>query len=117
MMTLEEFIKSSERNRYVKYKTISSYVRKSIRYIEGKRVYALDRANTSNTKHTHMRRGYYKEFDILMRREGQNAGFDGVYVECVLNPFLNEVLPSWGYKKTSDCPSCFWFAFHKENSQ
>lgn len=110
-LSLEQFLGSDLlRNDYVRYKSLTSYVRKSTRLIDGRRVRALDRANTNN-RAAHRRSGIYHEFDDLMKTLAVQHSFDGVYVENVLSDFLPNKLREWGYRLVSgdSLTPCFWW--------
>src|ERR1041385_270650 len=120
-LTIEEFLETAEmRNEYIRYKDIVAYVRKSLRLIDGERKRCLDRANTKNVRRQNnmesmakfYRTGLYREFDDLMKRLAVEYGYDGVYVESVLNDFLPDVLVRYGYRLVPDHdPPCyFWDA-------
>jgi len=124
--TLEEFLTGSLRNIYVFFKSsngieITSYVRKGPRHIKGiKFDKVLDRANTSvkndklqmkmyNANDTMMNTGAYREFDAYMLNLAKKYGYDGIYVESVLNDKLNAVLVRYGYELLSDTnPPSYW---------
>lgn len=124
--TLEDFLTGSFRNMYVLFKSskgigITSYVRKGPRYINGiKFDKVLDRANTSiknnklqmkmhDANDTMMNTGAYREFDAHMLNLAKKYGYDGIYVESVLNDKLNAVLIRYGYELLPDInPPSYW---------
>ena len=117
-LSLEDFIKSSYNNAYIKFGPLSSYVRKTYRYIDGKKLHVLDRANTTNKsksrysnieiKNNPKSTGWYKKFDDHMHDMARQYGFDGVYVESVLNDFLPIKLKQYGYKAIDTIPPSFF---------
>lgn len=120
MITLEEFLKLDTRNLYVKYRDLVAYMRKNYRYIDGSPMYALDLANIKNVRRVNnftvnpnaKRTGQFADFDALMKRLVVEYGFDGIYVENVLNPFLPNVLLRYGYTRLPvelDGLPCFWW--------
>ena len=121
--TLDEFLVSGFPNsEYIRYKTIVAYMRKGRRAVDGQIFNALTIANIKNTRRAsnveinprHKRTGLFSEFEGLVRKAAVERGYDGVYVECVFNPFLPEVLIRYGYKRVnvynSDvlCGNDFW---------
>jgi hypothetical protein len=84
-------------------------VRKGRRRVDDQIVNALTRASTKNTKRgrnieidpNHIRTGLYKEFDDLMFQKAIEYGYDGVFVECVLNLFLRDALLRYGYRRVN----------------
>jgi hypothetical protein len=116
--SLEKFLQSPMTNSYVRYKNLESYVRKSRRCIDGVMVLALDRANTKNKKRSgnigkklkYIRTGLYREFDHHMGELAKSYGYDGIYVENVINEFLLDKLPDMGYRIVDPdySSSCFW---------
>lgn len=128
-LTLEEFVETAwMRNAYIRYKDIEAYVRKSVRLIDGERKRCLDMGNVQNRKRQknlnyatkHRRTGLFREFDDLMKKLAVEHGYDGVYVESVVNDFLPDVLVRYGYRLVVDhvpemmrdiaLPSYFWDA-------
>jgi hypothetical protein len=117
--SLEEFLRSSERQAFVRYKHLKSWMRKGWRLIDGQKKKTLERANTSSNRRpprkieidpNHRSTGEYREFDTLMRTLAPQYGFDGVFVENVLNEFLPEKLLEYGYRRITDPPlQCFWW--------
>ncbi len=119
--TLEEFLaQSGVSNSYVRYKTASIYVKRGWAMIDGERKKALIRGKTDNSKRRsnieinpkHKRTGLYREIDDMFVEAARKYGFDGVYVENVLNDFLPEVLVRYGYTRIDSeyGPPCFWKA-------
>jgi threonyl-tRNA synthetase len=108
-LTLEEFVNSPLSNAYIKYKTIDSYFRKGRVAVDGKIYNVLTRANTSNRKRMSnitiatkpKSTGLYRELDELTFKLAKQYGYDGVYVESVLNDFLGEKLEQYGYKQVN----------------
>jgi hypothetical protein len=117
--SLEDFIRSDDRNTYVRYRSLVAYVRKSRRLIDDRRLYLLDLANIENrhrripngeTKAKYHRTGQFREFNNLLKQLTAKHGFDGVYVENVFNEFLPAKLLEYGYRlvdNPNDGPPCF----------
>jgi hypothetical protein len=109
--SLDEFLQLEAENLslYVVHKTLDVYVRKGRRRVDDQIVNALTRANTTNierrhninTEENHTRTGLYKEFDDLMFQKAIEYGYDGVFVECVLTPFLRDALLRYGYRRVN----------------
>lgn len=125
-MDLEFFIKSKYNNQYIRYKDLETYYRKGARVIEGKPVTTLERANTNNLgnkkpkkdlvykQKEYHRTGLYRELSDLTEKLAAEYGFEAVYVENILNPFLLDRLKAWGYKEcqpfgahSGNPPSCY----------
>lgn len=124
--TLEEFLTGSVTNVYVTFVSskgikLESYVRKGPRYIGGERFdKVLDLANTklkSSRLQMKMHKagvqmantGAYREFDAHMVELAKQYGYDGIYVENVLNPDLHEVLIRYGYTLVPNTePKSYW---------
>lgn len=124
--TLKDFLTGSSHNMYIFFKSskgigISSYVRKGPRYINGVRFdKVIDRANTSlisdklqmkmhKANDTMINSGAYREFDAYMLELAIKYGYDGIYVENVLNNKLHSVLIRYGYELISNLtPPSYW---------
>jgi hypothetical protein len=104
-MTLEEFINSDLQSTYIKFRGSTSYYRKGRVAVDGT-VYTkvLTRANTTNRKRADnvlklaepKATGFYRALDQLTAELALRHGFQGIYVEGVLNEFLPEVLERYG---------------------
>lgn len=111
--SLESFIKSPMRNGYIKFKDLEAYYKKGVAYVNGT-IYknVLIRGNTTNkkgnrgnnikTKTKHKSTGQYRELDNLTYALAKQYGFDGVYVEQVMNEFLPAKLEQYGYIKAGE---------------
>lgn len=126
--SLEEFLNGMIKNQYVFFKSstgvvIASYVRKGPRYIKGvKYPKVLDRANTSLAASKYQNKmmktgifmagtGAYREFDKHMTTLAKKYGYDGIYVENVLNDSLLDVLIRYDYELLPDSfPPSYWKA-------
>ena len=112
--SLEEFIKSPLRNSYVRYKKIDSYYRKGPKMVNGVRYNnVLTRANTQITNKKFLAKGLYRELDKYTEELAKKYGFDGVFVENIVNPFLSEVLKRYGYEEVQVEPGNFPSFFKK----
>ena len=113
--TLEDFLTGPSHNMHVFFKSskgigIISYVRKGPRYINGVKFNkVIDRASTALTSNklqmkmykandTMINSGAYREFDAHMLELAIKYGYDGIYVENVLNNKLTSVLIRYGYE-------------------
>lgn len=109
-MTLEEFIESDLRNSHIKFRGIQSYYRKGPVAIDGEIKNVITRANTTNpkrwgniaSKEIPTRTGLYKALDDHTVDLAIKHGFDGVYVESVMNQFLHDVLIRYGYRQVNE---------------
>lgn len=117
--TLDDFLaQDGVSNSYIRYKTAKIYVKRGFVMIDGQRKRALIRGKTDNLKRLnnieinpkHKRTGLYREIDDMMTEAARKYGFDGVYVENVLNDFLPEVLERYGYTRIDPewGPPSFW---------
>jgi hypothetical protein len=98
-LSLEDFLNGSLRDSYIRYKNIDCYFKKSTINIDGERYNALIISNVKNIKRSDniqinpkkKRTGLYKEFSDYTEKLARDHGFDGIYVESIVNQFL----PSW----------------------
>jgi len=96
--SLEDFLKAPVNRLHIWYKNLESYYRKGPKYIDGiKYDKVLTRASTSIQGVRGFGQGNYRELDALTTNLAREYGYDGVYIENVLNPWLAEKLPQYGY--------------------
>jgi hypothetical protein len=107
--TLEDFLEMRVPNLYIWHKTIECYMRKGRVYVDGQIRTALTISNITNKRRSsniefktkHRRTGLFREFETHVRELAAEHGYDGVYVEIVLNEFLPDVLERYGYKRVN----------------
>lgn len=108
--TLEEFMEMSVPNLYIWFDTIECYMRKGPRIVDNEIYNVLTIANVTNRKRydnaefksNHKRTGLFKKFETHVREMAKKYGYDGVYVEIVLNEFLPDVLLRYGYTRVNN---------------
>lgn len=97
----------------------SSYVRRTTKLINGERKHIICRANTTNTeidldaeyRGEHKRTGLYEVLDTYMTELAKEYGYDGIEVECVQNPYLQNKLKDYGYICYDPLNKCYWKSF------
>lgn len=90
--------KSTKRpiNQYVGDDSLNAYLRVTKRYINGEQVNTLEIANVTVDEDM-QGRGVFKKFLEIIEHLGKK--YDRlVYIESVLNDFLIDKLPTYGYK-------------------
>lgn len=122
-LTIEEFAAQPPGRPYsahVYYGKLQSWCHLSQRVIEGRQVRCIVRANTMSTRpgrgnnctvdYNIKPTGEYKAFDNAMMLAAKKNGFDGVFIENVLNDFLLTKLVEYGYTRNNEYggPPCFW---------
>lgn len=103
------FVVSAIRNEYVNFKGLSAYLRKGDMLIDGEIKSTIQLANISNPRrstnmHTDSNPKSTGKFSALMselENLAKEHGYDGVYVESVLNEFLPGVLKRYGYSEVN----------------
>jgi hypothetical protein len=104
--SLEAFVLDpNSRNEYIVEFGLQSYYRKQQVFIEGKFYKVLCRANTTNPRRSSnidinpkkKSTGRYRKLDNLTFELAKQYGYDGIYVESVLNEFLKTKLLDYGY--------------------
>lgn len=104
-MNLDEFLRSDERNAWIKERYMQAYVRRSRRYIGGSTFEFLDLANVEVDE---ARRGSGVLTLFLRRFEREARRYNrGVYVESILEPRLVPFLTKNGIAL---CFRLSWFA-------
>lgn len=109
---IADFVKSQQRNAYIYVGVYRIYIRKGIHHINGRIRKTLDLGNIQNEDNADnldwlptSQRGERGRFSEIIRRfeeVAKTAGFEGVFVESVVNGFLPEVLTRYGYKRVED---------------
>ncbi len=88
-MKLEEFLENKScRNAWVKFRHMDIYVRRGQRMIDGQRLHVIDLANMETVDRFRGQGTLWDLVDLLR----QDPEFEGLYVENVLNPQLDESL-------------------------
>lgn len=121
--SLEEFLLSPDKQSYIQHKGLKSYTRKGPRMIDGEKKLVIERANTYNPKRLRnitnkakkKSTGLYRQLDEHTHEMARKHGYDGVYIENVLNDFLPDKLREYGYHQVNDDPRypnppCFYKA-------
>jgi hypothetical protein len=113
-MTLDEFLNRTRfpNNMWIEFETLRLYLRKTRRCIFDKKVLSLDVANFTN--HGVNGQGLYRTWDNMVKQKVPEYGFDGIYIENVLNPWLAEVLERYSYTRLEGPGNfinsyCFWW--------
>jgi hypothetical protein len=95
---------------YVGYREIECYIRKGHRIVNDRIRNVLCIANITNYKcprNVKFKKrprptGDFRRFEAMVRRAALKHGYDGVYVEQVLNEWLPDVLIRYGYEKVNN---------------
>ena len=103
------FLTSPIRNEYVKFNGLSIYLRKGTILINGEPKNTIQLANITNPRRsTNMEirpnpksTGKFSSLMNELERLAKEYGYDGVYVESVLNSFLPDVLERYGYSQVN----------------
>lgn len=103
------FVASSIRNKYVNFKGLSVYLRKGQISIDREIKNAIQLANISNPRRpTNMEidpkpksTGKFSALMNELENLAKDNGYDGVYVESILNDFLPDVLKRYGYSQVN----------------
>lgn len=103
------FVASVIRNEYVNFNGLSAYLRKGKMAIDGEIKNTIQLANLTNPKRpTNMEidpnpksTGKFSALMAELEALAKENGYDGVYVESVLNDFLPDVLERYGYSQVN----------------
>lgn len=104
-----EFIVSTLHNEYVNFNGLEIYLRKGQMAINGELKNAIQLGNISNPKRSdnikidpeHKKTGKFSALMKELEKLAKEHGFDGVYVESILNDFLPDVLKRYGYSQVN----------------
>lgn len=95
---LQKFIEGPERAKWLYFKDIAVFVRKSTRIREkGTYLQCFDVANV-NVPINHQKQGVFTRFLETAEEMAENGGFDGIFVESVINRGLWSFLDRKGYE-------------------
>lgn len=89
---LDDFMLSKHSNIWLEDNILNIYVRKNLRNINNQQVNTIDIANISEISKKYQGKGYFKAFMIKV----ESLGIP-VYVECIHNPNLTDMLERNGY--------------------
>lgn len=103
------FVASAIRNEYVNFKGLSAYLRKGKMAIDGEIKNTIQLANIANSKRpmnmeidpNPKSTGKFSALMAELEALAKEHGYDGVYVESVLNDFLPDVLERYGYSSVN----------------
>ena len=108
MTTLQQFLDlPTLPNAWISFKQMEVYVRRSKRRVNGAMVRVFDLANMSASEETSGKGSLWELVEQLKTLKG----FDGLYVENVLNPRLEKSLLSRGWEQVTfndNWPNCFF---------
>lgn len=95
-MTTKEFIESTLRNSYITEDTVTIYLRKSMRLIEGRILPCIDIANISVESESREKGKFTDYMNMMIKEYGEE---NNLYVESILNPVIIPLLERVGFKK------------------
>lgn len=90
---IDEFMQSTYSCKWIENDILGVYIRKGIHLIHGKVLNTIDIANIRSIPDQYKGKGYFKSF--ILKIESYNKP---VYVECIHNPHLLEMLTKHGYQ-------------------
>ncbi|PPD52549.1 MAG: hypothetical protein CTY12_06300 [Methylotenera sp.] len=90
---IDEFIQSEYSCKWIENDIFGVYIRKGIHVIHGRVLATIDVANIRSIPDKYKGKGYFKSF--MLKIESYNKP---VYVECIHNPHLLEMLNKHGYQ-------------------
>ena len=89
---LHEFINSPSRNEWLISPELEVYVRKGLHAFDGQIINTFDIANIQDAPADYKGKGHFKQFMLAAEATGLP-----VYVECIHNPKLTNMLEKNGY--------------------
>lgn len=99
---LAQVLKKDRANEWITYGPINLYIRVGLRLIDGKKVKAMDLANFGIANEKLKGKGHFSRLLRSTEILGKKYGYDGVYVESILNPTLIEILKNKGFRIVTD---------------
>ncbi len=99
---LELILKQNRANEWIDYGPIDLYVTVGLRYIEGKKVKAVNLSSFRVVDEALIGKGHFSRLLRSTESLGKKYGYDGVYVESILNPTLIEILKHKGFRIITD---------------
>lgn len=103
---VDDFIISSYTNLWLEDDILNVYVRKGKRYIEGNISETFDVANILSINKKYEKQGYFKAFMLKVEELGMT-----IFVECIHNPKLTEMLQKNGYTIIKNQYECHAYKF------
>ena len=108
--SLEKFLQSNVPNGYIQFGDLHSYHRHGPAWIDNRGRRVITRANTTNRRRTWnyvvldnpKSTGLYRALDMYTVELALKYGFEGIYVENVMNPFLKPKLLEYGYSVVNE---------------
>lgn len=106
---LERVIKMPKTNEWIVYGPFELYIRVGPRYIGTQKVKAIDLANFQIPDEEERGKGHFSKLLNDVNELGKKYGYDGIYVESILNDDLVKILDKKGFKIVSrqDPPSMY----------
>ena len=106
---LEQIIKLPRANEWITHGPFRLYIRVGGRAIDGEMVKAIDLANFEIVDEKERGKGHFSNLLSLVNDLGKKYGYDGIYVESILNPDLITILRNKKFRIVSqyDPPSMY----------
>ena len=95
---LERVIKSPKTNEWIIHGPFTLYIRVGDRFIEGKRLRVIDLANFEITDEDQRGQGHFSKLLNEVNALGKKYGYDGIYVESIINEDLVKILEKKGFR-------------------
>ena len=95
---LDQILRKDRANEWIIYGPINLYIRVGLRFIENKKVKVIDLANVIIDDETLRGKGHFSRLLRSTETLGKKYGYDGIYVESILNPTLIEILTKKGFR-------------------
>ena len=106
---LERIIKLSGPNEWITHGPFELYIRVGNRFIEEKEMKVIDLASFQITDKKERGKGHFSRLLKLVNDLGKKYGYDGIYVESILNPDLITILDKKNFRIVTqyDPPSMY----------
>lgn len=102
---LERVIKLSRTNEWITHGPFKLYIRVGDRFIGEKKMKVIDLANFQITDEKERGKGHFSRLLKVVNDLGKKYGYDGIYVESILNPDLITILNKKNFRiVTQDDP-------------
>lgn len=101
-LELDKILRKTRANEWITYGPINLYIRVGLRFLDGKKVKVVDLASFGIADEALIGKGHFSRLLNSTETLGKKYGYDGVYVESILNPTLIEILTKKGFRIVTD---------------
>ncbi|MBH2008940.1 MAG: hypothetical protein I8H71_04475 [Xanthomonadaceae bacterium] len=95
------FLQNDNRSKWITIGALSVYIRKSLRYYDGKVYKCLDIANVEVEAHNRQQ-GHFRAWFAEAEAEAKSFGLDAIFIESVMSPVMADFCLRHGFTVRDD---------------